>query len=119
MVTNLIGHVGVNVCIQIGWFPTYTITEDYALSMELKKTKCKGRYLPLNLVVSHWHKNYVLYSMHKPCSPTAAVASFPPRDLRLLQLSQHSNAQGSVSGLAVCIAGTALWRAHNKALVRQ
>lgn len=36
---------------QVGWFPTYTITEDYALSMELKKAGCKGRYLPLNLVV--------------------------------------------------------------------
>jgi len=36
---------------QVGWFPTYTITEDYALSMALKKAGCKGRYLPLNLVV--------------------------------------------------------------------
>ncbi len=24
------------VCVQVGWFPEYTITEDYALSMELK-----------------------------------------------------------------------------------
>jgi cellulose synthase/poly-beta-1,6-N-acetylglucosamine synthase-like glycosyltransferase len=38
--------------LQVGWFPTYTITEDYALSMELKKAGCRGRYLPLNLVVS-------------------------------------------------------------------
>lgn len=36
---------------QVGWFPTYTITEDYALSMELRKAGCTGRYLPLNLAV--------------------------------------------------------------------
>lgn len=37
---------------QVGWFPTYTITEDYALSCELKMAGFKGRYLPEYLAVS-------------------------------------------------------------------
>jgi len=35
----------------VGWFPEYTITEDYALSMELKLAGYRGRYLPLELAV--------------------------------------------------------------------
>ena len=35
----------------MGWFPEYTITEDYALSMELKAAGFKGRYLPEYLAV--------------------------------------------------------------------
>jgi hypothetical protein len=31
---------------QVGWFPEWTITEDYALSMELKMAGFTGRYLP-------------------------------------------------------------------------
>jgi cellulose synthase/poly-beta-1,6-N-acetylglucosamine synthase-like glycosyltransferase len=38
--------------LQVGWFPLYTITEDYALSMELKAAGFKGRYLPEYLAVS-------------------------------------------------------------------
>lgn len=41
--------------VQVGWFPSYTITEDYALSMELKAAGCKGRYLPEYLAVSRVH----------------------------------------------------------------
>jgi cellulose synthase/poly-beta-1,6-N-acetylglucosamine synthase-like glycosyltransferase len=37
---------------QVGWFPEYTITEDYALSMELKSAGFKGRYLSEYLAVS-------------------------------------------------------------------
>jgi hypothetical protein len=37
---------------QAGWFPEYTITEDYALSMELKLAGFRGRYLPEYLAVS-------------------------------------------------------------------
>jgi cellulose synthase/poly-beta-1,6-N-acetylglucosamine synthase-like glycosyltransferase len=37
--------------LQVGWFPEYTITEDYALSMELKAAGFKGRYLPEYLAV--------------------------------------------------------------------
>jgi cellulose synthase/poly-beta-1,6-N-acetylglucosamine synthase-like glycosyltransferase len=40
------------VCLQAGWFPEYTITEDYALSMELKMAGFRGRYLPDYLAVS-------------------------------------------------------------------
>lgn len=36
---------------QVGWFPEYTITEDYALSMELKSAGFKGRYLSEYLAV--------------------------------------------------------------------
>jgi cellulose synthase/poly-beta-1,6-N-acetylglucosamine synthase-like glycosyltransferase len=36
---------------QVGWFPEYTITEDYALSMELKSAGFKGRYLAEYLAV--------------------------------------------------------------------
>ncbi|KAI8463461.1 MAG: glycosyl hydrolase family 9-domain-containing protein [Monoraphidium minutum] len=35
----------------VGWFPEYTITEDYALSMELKAAGFRGRYLPEYLAV--------------------------------------------------------------------
>jgi cellulose synthase/poly-beta-1,6-N-acetylglucosamine synthase-like glycosyltransferase len=38
--------------LQAGWFPEYTITEDYALSMELKLAGFRGRYLPEYLAVS-------------------------------------------------------------------
>ena len=27
---------------QVGWFPDYTVTEDYALGMELKMAGCRG-----------------------------------------------------------------------------
>jgi cellulose synthase/poly-beta-1,6-N-acetylglucosamine synthase-like glycosyltransferase len=37
--------------LQVGWFPEYTITEDYALSMELKSAGFKGRYLAEYLAV--------------------------------------------------------------------
>ena len=37
--------------LQVGWFPEYTITEDYALSMELKMAGFSGRYLPEYLAV--------------------------------------------------------------------
>ena len=30
---------------QAGWSPTYTLTEDYALGMELKKEKLHCRYV--------------------------------------------------------------------------
>jgi hypothetical protein len=30
---------------QVGWFPDYTVTEDYALGMELKMAGCRGAYL--------------------------------------------------------------------------
>jgi hypothetical protein len=33
----------------VGWFPTYCITEDYALSMELKAAGFKGRWVFLSL----------------------------------------------------------------------
>lgn len=39
-------------CLQVGWFPEYTITEDYALSQELKMAGFRGRYLPEYLAVS-------------------------------------------------------------------
>lgn len=32
-------------CPQVGWFPTYTMTEDYALGMELKKEGFHCRYV--------------------------------------------------------------------------
>lgn len=54
---------------QVGWFPEYTITEDYALSMELKKAGCRGRYLPLNLVVSQTDRR-VLCCVHSFLGPT-------------------------------------------------
>lgn len=38
-------------CLQVGWFPEYTITEDYALSMEFKSAGFKGRYLAEYLAV--------------------------------------------------------------------
>ncbi len=46
---------GTNFCIRAkalaacGWFPEYTITEDYALSMELKKRGFNGRCAPWRL----------------------------------------------------------------------
>lgn len=49
---DALGYVactGTNFCIRaralatVGWFPEYTITEDYALSMELKMAGLKGR----------------------------------------------------------------------------
>lgn len=40
-----------NAALQVGWFPTYTITEDYALSQELKMAGFKGRYLSEYLAV--------------------------------------------------------------------
>jgi len=46
---------GTNFCIRaqalgrVGWFPTYCITEDYALSMELKAAGFKGRWVFLSL----------------------------------------------------------------------
>jgi endoglucanase len=57
---DALGYVactGTNFCIrarclaQVGWFPEYTITEDYALSMELKMEGVKGRYLSEYLAV--------------------------------------------------------------------
>jgi cellulose synthase/poly-beta-1,6-N-acetylglucosamine synthase-like glycosyltransferase len=48
---------GTNFCIRakelarVGWFPEYTITEDYALSMELKMAGVRGRYLSEYLAV--------------------------------------------------------------------
>lgn len=44
-----IACTGTNFCLRaralaaVGWFPTYTITEDYALSMELRAAGFKGR----------------------------------------------------------------------------
>lgn len=38
--------------LQVGWFPEWTITEDYALSLQLKAAGVQGRYLPLYLAVS-------------------------------------------------------------------
>jgi hypothetical protein len=38
--------------VQVGWFPEWTITEDYALSLLLKAAGVHGRYLPLYLAVS-------------------------------------------------------------------
>jgi cellulose synthase/poly-beta-1,6-N-acetylglucosamine synthase-like glycosyltransferase len=38
--------------VQVGWFPEWTITEDYALSLQLKAGGVHGRYLPLYLAVS-------------------------------------------------------------------
>jgi len=32
-------------CLQAGWFPTYTLTEDYALGIELKKQRFQCRYV--------------------------------------------------------------------------
>ncbi|KAF8062642.1 VHA-F [Scenedesmus sp. PABB004] len=52
-----IACTGTNFCIRaralatVGWFPEYTITEDYALSMELKAAGLKGRYLAEYLAV--------------------------------------------------------------------
>jgi cellulose synthase/poly-beta-1,6-N-acetylglucosamine synthase-like glycosyltransferase len=37
---------------RVGWFPTFTITEDYALGMLLCAAGVRGRYLPLHLAVS-------------------------------------------------------------------
>jgi cellulose synthase/poly-beta-1,6-N-acetylglucosamine synthase-like glycosyltransferase len=60
-----IGCTGTNVCIRArclavaGWFPEYTITEDYALSMELKLAGFRGRYLPEYLAVGSF---YVMYN---------------------------------------------------------
>jgi cellulose synthase/poly-beta-1,6-N-acetylglucosamine synthase-like glycosyltransferase len=48
---------GTNFCLRarslaaVGWFPEYTITEDYALSMELKSAGFKGTYLNEYLAV--------------------------------------------------------------------
>jgi endoglucanase len=51
---DAVGYIactGTNFCIranalcECGWFPTYTITEDYALGMELKKRDKKAVYL--------------------------------------------------------------------------
>lgn len=53
--------------VQVGWFPTYTITEDYALSQELKMAGFKGRYLPEYLAVS-WGR-----VVCTPCRFTAAL----------------------------------------------
>jgi cellulose synthase/poly-beta-1,6-N-acetylglucosamine synthase-like glycosyltransferase len=50
---------------QVGWFPTYTITEDYALSCELKMAGFKGRYLPEYLAVSATqYNNSTNFTMH-------------------------------------------------------
>eukprot|EP00879_Flechtneria_rotunda_P004438 GHRR01004689.1.p1 GENE.GHRR01004689.1~~GHRR01004689.1.p1 ORF type:complete len:1077 (+),score=332.23 GHRR01004689.1:2028-5258(+) len=52
-----IACTGTNFCLRarslgmVGWFPEYTITEDYALSMELKSAGFKGRYLAEYLAV--------------------------------------------------------------------
>ncbi|WIA20938.1 hypothetical protein OEZ85_005279 [Tetradesmus obliquus] len=52
-----IACTGTNFCLRarslaaVGWFPEYTITEDYALSMELKSAGFKGTYLNEYLAV--------------------------------------------------------------------
>ncbi|KAI8463876.1 MAG: nucleotide-diphospho-sugar transferase [Monoraphidium minutum] len=52
-----IACTGTNFCLRasalaaVGWFPDYCITEDYALSMELKAAGFKGRYLAEYLAV--------------------------------------------------------------------
>jgi hypothetical protein len=57
---DALGYVactGTNFCLRarclarVGWFPEYTITEDYALSMELKMAGVVGRYLSEYLAV--------------------------------------------------------------------
>ena len=83
-----IACTGTNFCIRAeplrdcGFFPTYTITEDYALGMELKKRNCRAVYLNEYLAVgeapdevrnifrqrSRWCKGQmqVLFSRHCP-----------------------------------------------------
>jgi len=67
--------------LQVGWFPEYTITEDYALSMELKSAGFKGRYLAEYLAVgeapdeirnvcrqrSRWTKGHMQIFFSKRC----------------------------------------------------
>ncbi|GBF89253.1 six-hairpin glycosidase [Raphidocelis subcapitata] len=79
---------GTNFCLRaralgaVGWFPTYCITEDYALSMELKAAGFKGRYMAEYLAVgeapeelrnilrqrSRWTKGHmqVFFSLKNP-----------------------------------------------------
>ncbi len=81
-------HAGTNFCIRAralahcGWFPDYTITEDYALGMELKTRGYHASYLMLYLAEgeapeeirnvfrqrSRWTKGHyqVFFSMRSP-----------------------------------------------------
>jgi len=51
--------------LQVGWFPTYTLTEDYALGIELKKERFQCRYVRDYLALGE-HRLIASSATHTP-----------------------------------------------------